>query len=97
MPNYPIKITVSTPCGNNYTEIKEKPFLRVLLVQKPHGNIFYTTLCKIKFMRSILYLIAVICIIGWLLGFFVWSAGHLIHVLIVIAVIALLIAIIRRA
>jgi hypothetical protein len=48
-------------------------------------------------MRSILYIIAVICIIGWLLGMFAWSAGGLIHVLIVIAVIALLLAIIRRA
>lgn len=48
-------------------------------------------------MRSILYLLAVILIIGWLLGFFVWNAGGLIHILIVIAVIALLLAIIRRA
>lgn len=48
-------------------------------------------------MRSILYIIAVICIIGWLLGVFAWSAGGLIHILIVLAVIALLLAIIRRA
>ena len=48
-------------------------------------------------MRGILYLIAVICIIGWLLGFFAWSAGGLIHVLLVIAVIAILLAIIRGA
>ena len=48
-------------------------------------------------MRSILYIIAVILIIGWLLGVFAWGAGGLIHFLIVIAVIALLLAIIRRA
>lgn len=48
-------------------------------------------------MRSLLYLIAIIAIIGWLLGLFVWSAGGLIHILVVIAVIALLLAIIRRA
>jgi hypothetical protein len=48
-------------------------------------------------MRSILYIIAVILIIGWLLGFFVYSATGLIHILIVLAVIALLLAIIRRA
>jgi hypothetical protein len=36
-----------------------------------------------------LYLIAVILIIGWLLGFFVFSAGNLIHVLLVIAIIAI--------
>ena len=48
-------------------------------------------------MRSILYVIAVICIIGWLLGVFVWSATGLIHILIILAVISLLFAIIRRA
>jgi hypothetical protein len=48
-------------------------------------------------MRSLLYLIAVILIIGWILGFFVYSAGGLIHVLLVIAVIALLMGVIRRA
>jgi hypothetical protein len=47
-------------------------------------------------MRSILYLIAVILVIGWILGFFVYSAGALIHILIVLAVIALLLALIRR-
>ncbi|WP_447640728.1 MULTISPECIES: lmo0937 family membrane protein [Chitinophagaceae] len=45
-------------------------------------------------MRSLLYIIAVIAVIGWLLGFFVFSAGHLIHILIVLAVISLLIGII---
>lgn len=47
-------------------------------------------------MRSILYLIAVILVIGWLLGFFVYSAGGLIHVLIVLAIISLLLGLIRR-
>jgi len=42
-----------------------------------------------------LYLIAVILIIGWLLGFFVFSAGGLIHVLLVIAVIVILLRLIR--
>lgn len=48
-------------------------------------------------MRSILYVIAVILIIGWLLGVFYYSATGLIHILIVIAVIALLLGIIRKA
>ena len=48
-------------------------------------------------MRSLLYLIAVILIIGWILGFFVYSAGGLIHILLVIAIIALLLGVIRRA
>jgi len=42
-----------------------------------------------------LYLIAVILIIGWLLGFFVFSAGNLIHVLLVIAIIAIVLRLIR--
>lgn len=48
-------------------------------------------------MRSLLYLIAVILVIGWALGFFVWSAPGLIHILLILAVIALLLGIIRRA
>ncbi len=49
------------------------------------------------FMNSLLYLIAVILIIGWILGFFVYSAGGLIHILLVIAIIALVLGVIRRA
>jgi len=41
-------------------------------------------------MSSLLYLIAVILLIGWLLGFFVFSLGEFIHLLLVFAVIALL-------
>ena len=41
-------------------------------------------------MNSILYIIAVILIIGWLIGFFAYSAGGLIHVLLVLAIIAIL-------
>jgi hypothetical protein len=46
-------------------------------------------------MGNLLYLIAVILIIGWLLGFFVYGASGLIHALLVIAIIAVLINIIR--
>ena len=46
-------------------------------------------------MNSLLYFIAVILIIAWLLGFFVYSAGSLIHILLVIAVVAVLVRIIR--
>lgn len=48
-------------------------------------------------MNSILYIIAVVLIIGWLLGVFYFSATGVIHVLLVIAVVALLLGIIRRA
>jgi hypothetical protein len=49
---------------------------------------------KTIFMSSLLYLIAVLLIIGWILGFFVFSAGSIIHVLLVLAVIAILIRVI---
>jgi hypothetical protein len=42
-----------------------------------------------------LYIIAVILLIGWALGFFVFSAGGIIHVLLVIAIIAILLRLIR--
>lgn len=48
-------------------------------------------------MRSLLYLIAVILIIGWILGVFVYSAGGVIHILLVIAIISLILGVIRRA
>ncbi|MES2278767.1 MAG: lmo0937 family membrane protein [Bacteroidota bacterium] len=48
-------------------------------------------------MRGLLYILAVILIIGWALGVFWYSATGLIHVLLVIAVVALLLGIIRRA
>ena len=46
-------------------------------------------------MSSLLYIVAVILIIGWVLGFFVFKASSLIHVLLVIAVIAILLRLIR--
>jgi hypothetical protein len=41
-------------------------------------------------MGGLLYLIAVILLIGWLLGFFVFSLGQFIHILLVFAIIAIL-------
>ena len=42
-------------------------------------------------MGSLLYIIAIILIIGWAVGFFAYSAGGIIHILLVIAVIAILV------
>lgn len=47
-------------------------------------------------MRSLLYIIAVILVIGWLIGAFAYSAGGLIHILLVLAVVAFLVGLIRR-
>ncbi len=41
-------------------------------------------------MSSLLYIIAIILVIGWILGAFVYSVGGLIHILLVLAVIAVL-------
>ncbi|HEX3007338.1 MAG TPA: lmo0937 family membrane protein [Bacteroidales bacterium] len=46
-------------------------------------------------MGSLLYLIAVILIIAWAIGFFAYSAGSLIHILLVIAIIAIILRLIR--
>lgn len=41
-------------------------------------------------MGNLLYLIAVILVIGWVVGAFVYSVGGLIHILLVLAIIAVL-------
>ncbi|HTM64768.1 MAG TPA: lmo0937 family membrane protein [Flavipsychrobacter sp.] len=46
-------------------------------------------------MRTILFLIAIVLIIGWVLGVFVYSATGLIHALLIIGIIALLLGFIR--
>ncbi|HTN45987.1 MAG TPA: lmo0937 family membrane protein [Flavipsychrobacter sp.] len=47
-------------------------------------------------MRSILYIIAIILVIGWVFGYFVGGVGNLIHILLVLAVVSLLLGLIRR-
>ena len=46
-------------------------------------------------MKDILYILAVILVIAWAIGFFGFSAGGLIHVLLVIAIIAVLVRVIQ--
>lgn len=47
-------------------------------------------------MRSILFVLAVILIIGWLVGFFALKvASGLIHILLVVALIAIIISFIK--
>lgn len=45
-------------------------------------------------MGNILYLTAVLLVIFWALGFFIYSIGSLIHILLIIAIIAILMRII---
>ncbi len=47
-------------------------------------------------MGGLLYIIAVILVIGWIFGFFVFHVGGgIIHILLVIAIIAVLLRLIR--
>ncbi|MGF7078320.1 lmo0937 family membrane protein [Mucilaginibacter sp. UYCu711] len=48
-------------------------------------------------MSNILYIIAVILIIGWAIGTFAYAAGSLIHILLIIAIIAIILGVIKRA
>ena len=46
-------------------------------------------------MGNILYLIAVILVIAWAIGFLGYNSGGLIHILLVIAIIAIVLRLIR--
>lgn len=46
-------------------------------------------------MEDLLYIVALILVLGWAAGFFIWHAGDLIHVLLLIAIIAILLRVIR--
>ncbi len=46
-------------------------------------------------MSNLLYTIAIILIIFWAIGFFAYSAGGIIHILLVIAVIAIILRLIQ--
>lgn len=46
-------------------------------------------------MNNPLYIIAVILLIGWVIGAFVFTLGKIIHILLVLAIIAVLIRVIR--
>jgi len=70
------------------------------MVQASGQSIFVTVkinykLIKLTVMGNLLYLIAVILIIAWAIGFVGYSAGGIIHILLVIAIIAILFRIIQ--
>ncbi len=46
-------------------------------------------------MGNLLYIIAVILIIGWAVGFVGYNAGGIIHILLVIAIIAVILRLIQ--
>jgi hypothetical protein len=46
-------------------------------------------------MGNLLYIVAVVLIIVWAIGFFAYSAGSIIHFLLVIAIIAIIVKLIQ--
>lgn len=48
-------------------------------------------------MGNLLYVIAVLLVIGWAIGFLGYAAGGLIHLLLVVAVIMVLLRVIGRS
>jgi Family of unknown function (DUF5670) len=48
-------------------------------------------------MGNLLYVVAVILVIAWAIGFLGFHAGGIIHILLVIAIVAFLLKVIRRA
>jgi hypothetical protein len=50
---------------------------------------------KTTVMGNLLYIIAVILIIAWAIGFIGYSAGGIIHILLIIAVIAIILRLIQ--
>jgi Family of unknown function (DUF5670) len=46
-------------------------------------------------MGNLLYVVAVILLIAWAIGYFAYSAGGIIHILLVIAIIAVILRVIE--
>ena len=46
-------------------------------------------------MNNLLYAIAIVLIIAWAIGLFAYSAGGIIHILLVIAIIAIILRVIQ--
>jgi hypothetical protein len=47
-------------------------------------------------LRSLLYLIALILILGWAIGFFIWRPGPLIHIMALLAAVSFVAGISRK-
>jgi hypothetical protein len=48
-------------------------------------------------MNQFLYLIAVVLIIGWAVGYFMYSAGAIIHILLLLALMSVLLRVIQSS
>lgn len=79
--------------------VKESLTRTTIFTEETYHNFYQQKILfihlKLHIMRNILYLIAIILVILWATGYFAFSVGYVIHILLVIAVIALLLGIIR--
>jgi len=77
--------------------VKKSLTSATIFTQLSYSNIKnqISSINKLRIMRSILYLIAIVFVILWATGYFAFSVGYLIHALLVIAIIAFLLGIIR--
>jgi hypothetical protein len=46
-------------------------------------------------MNNSFYIVALILVVAWAIGFFVYSAGSIIHLLLIIAIIAIILRVIQ--
>jgi hypothetical protein len=84
----------SSPQGlENASQHREISRLPVLALD--FSRLYQSSILIFTTMNDLLYVIAVILIIGWLLGAFVFSVGSIIHLLLVVAIIAVLLRLIR--
>jgi len=65
-------------------------------LQKKTTFVTFTHDKKYMVPKSLLYIVAIMLAIGWLLGVFVWHAGHLIYILLILSVISLILAVIKK-
>ena len=75
----------------NLTSCKQSDFF----VETTAHSLFLPCYC-IMILRSLLYIIAVILVLGWILGFFVFKSGVLIHTLLVLALISVILGLFRK-
>lgn len=48
-------------------------------------------------LRNLLYFIAILLLVGWVLGYFVWKhEGNMVHIMLGLAVVALVLGITRK-
>ncbi|UXE68360.1 MAG: lmo0937 family membrane protein [Chryseotalea sp. WA131a] len=101
--NKPLRLLSGEECGYLYTFAGQIAYSSEIEIGR--GGQYNPTLVWHKFYISEVlrqqlweiyyYIIAVVLIIFWLLGFFVYSVGYLIHILLVFAIIAILVRVIR--